>query len=123
MSEKKPIEELAIPHDQLYSELQAKKLQLHWLLQITKAINYNFTTKQLLDVYEHVMISQLKVERFVLLIHDHQWKCALSYNTDDNFPNDLKKIIAELNQLHNLESEKSLWIKSFETAIPVYHKD
>ena len=26
------------------TELQAKKLQLHWLLQISKAINYNFTT-------------------------------------------------------------------------------
>ena len=67
---------------ELQSELQAKKTQLHWLLQITKAINYNFSTKQLLDVYEHVLHSQLKVEKFALLINDEQWKCAILSGTD-----------------------------------------
>jgi len=105
-------------------ELQSKKLQLHWLLQISKAINYNFTTKQLLDVYEHVLHSQLNVDRLALLIHEHQWKCALLYGTDKGFDNfDLTKILDELNQLHNLEMEKELWIKSFDTIIPVFHKD
>ena len=106
------------------SELKAKKLQLHWLLQISKAINYNFTTKQLLDVYEHVLHSQLKVERLALLIHEHQWKCALLYGTDKGFHDfQLDRILEELNQVHNLEMEKELWIKSFETIIPVFHKD
>src|SRR3989442_16006943 len=112
-----------ISHDQLLADLQAKKLQLHWLLQITKAINYNFTTKQLLDVYEHVLRSQLRVERLALLINDHQWKCTLKYGTDEHFTDNLKKIIVELNQLHNIETEKSIWLKSFETAIPVFHKE
>ncbi|MCX6290294.1 MAG: PP2C family protein-serine/threonine phosphatase [Bacteroidetes bacterium] len=108
----------------LASELQEKKLQLHWLLQISKAINYNFSTKQLLDVYEHVLHSQLKVERLALLIHEHQWKCALLYGTDKGFQDfDLEKILDELNSLHNLETEKELWIKCFDTIIPVFHKD
>lgn len=110
--------------NELAVELQAKKLQLHWLLQISKAINYNFTTKQLLDVYEHVLHSQLKVDRLALLIHEHQWKCALLYGTDKGFHDfNLEKILDELNQLHNLEMEKELWIKSFDTIIPVFHKD
>jgi hypothetical protein len=66
---------------EIQKELQAKKIQLHWLLQITKAINYNFSTKQLLDVYEHVLHSQLKVEKFALLINDDQWKCAILSGT------------------------------------------
>src|SRR6185436_13746028 len=106
------------------TELQSKNLQLHWLLQISKAINYNFTTKQLLDVYEHVLHSQLNVERLALLVHEHQWKCALLYGTDRNFDDfNLEKILQELNQLHNLEMEKELWINNFETIIPVFHKD
>ena len=110
--------------EQLASDLQAKKLQLHWLLQITKAINYNFSTKQLLDVYEHVVQAQLKVEKLSLLIYEQKWKCFLLYGTDTGFQTiDLDKIISELNQLHNLETEKSLWIHNFETIIPVYHKD
>jgi sigma-B regulation protein RsbU (phosphoserine phosphatase) len=110
--------------NELSVELQAKKLQLHWLLQISKAINYNFTNKQLLDVYEHVLHSQLKVERLALLIHEHEWKCSLLYCTDKGFHDfDLEKILGELNQLHQLETEKELWISSFDTIIPVYHKD
>ena len=110
--------------EQLASDLQAKKLQLHWLLQITKAINYNFSTKQLLDVYEHVVQAQLKVEKLVLLIYEQKWKCFLLYGTDTSFQTiDLEKIISELNQLHNLETEKELWVNNFETIVPVYHKE
>lgn len=106
------------------AELQAKKLQLHWLLQITKAINYNFSTKQLFDVYEHVLRSQLKVEKLALLIFDQRWKCSLLYGTDKNFEDiDLTRIIGELDKLHNLEMEQELWISSFDSILPVYHKD
>ncbi len=110
--------------EQLANDLQAKKLQLHWLLQITKAINYNFSTKQLLDVYEHVVQAQLKVEKLALLIYEQKWKCFLLYGTDKSFQTiDLEKIISELNQLHNLETEKELWVNNFETIVPVYHKE
>lgn len=110
-------------HD-VHLELESKKLQLHWLLQITKAINYNFSNKQLLDVYEHVMRSQLKLEKLALLVFDGQWKCALMYGTDKSFVDiDLNRIIEELNHLHRLETEKELWIKTFETILPIYHKD
>jgi len=109
---------------ELQSELQAKKTQLHWLLQITKAINYNFSTKQLLDVYEHVLHSQLKVEKFALLINDEKWKCAILSGTDTSLGEfDINRILAELNKLHNLETEHELWVKNFETILPVYHKE
>jgi len=60
-----------------------------------------------------------------LLIHDDRWKCALMYGTEQRFPDDLAKIIEELNQFHTLEDGKAKeeWLKNFETVIPVYHKD
>jgi sigma-B regulation protein RsbU (phosphoserine phosphatase) len=110
--------------NELQSELQAKKTQLHWLLQITKAINYNFSTKQLLDVYEHVLHSQLKVEKFALLINDDKWKCAILSGTDKSLGDfDIDLVLGELNKLHNLETQHELWIKNFETILPVYHKE
>ena len=106
------------------AELQAKQLQLHWLLQITKAINYNFSNKQLLDVYEHALQSQLKVDTLVLLVHDHQWKCALRTGTIQNFQQEeLEKVIRELNTNAVPELEKSEWIKNFDSVIPVFHKE
>ncbi len=108
----------------LQIELQAKKTQLHWLLQITKAINYNFSTKQLLDVYEHVLHSQLKVEKFALLIFDDVWKCALLSGTDRSLENfNVTHVLEELNKIEKLETEESLWVNTFETILPVYHKD
>ncbi|HNS11656.1 MAG TPA: PP2C family protein-serine/threonine phosphatase [Bacteroidia bacterium] len=106
------------------AELHVKKLQLHWLLQITKAINYSFSTKQMLDVYEHVLISQLKVEKLALLINVNGWSCALSYGTDKGMKEfDIDKTLNELNHLHNLETERELWIKTFDSMLPVHHKD
>jgi sigma-B regulation protein RsbU (phosphoserine phosphatase) len=108
----------------LQIELQAKKTQLHWLLQITKAINYNFSTKQLLDVYEHVLCSQLKVEKFALLIFDDVWKCPLLSGTDRSLEEfNIGNVLTELNKLHKLETEQELWVKTFESILPVYHKD
>ena len=49
------------------AELHVKKLQLHWLLQITKAINYNMPSPQLFEIYETVMRDQLKVRKMVLV--------------------------------------------------------
>lgn len=125
MTEKGKIpKSLADAGDTLVAELGAKKLQLHWLLQITKAINYNFSTKQLLDVYEHVLNSQLKVEKLALFIRESSWNCALMYGTNTTFSGiDVNKILEELNKLHNLEMEKELWVHSFDSIIPVYHKD
>ncbi len=115
---------LADAGDTLVAELGIKKLQLHWLLQITKAINYNFSTKQLLDVFEHVLNSQLRVEKLALFIREPSWKCALMYGTDTTFAGiDLDRILSELNKLHNQELNPELWVHSFETILPVYHKD
>ena len=109
---------------ELQNELQAKKTQLHWLLQITKAINYNFSTKQLLDVYEHVLASQLNVEKFALLINEEKWKCVLLSGIDKSLSEfDMDSILAELNKIQNNPMDQELWINTFETILPVYHKD
>ena len=110
--------------EHISSELHAKKLQLHWLLQITKAINYNFTTKQLLDVYEHVLSSQLKVVKLALFIKEQDWQCALLYGADKTFGEiDVAAMLDDLNRLRNLETERDRWVNTFETIIPVFHKD
>ena len=55
--------ELKVTGDPISPELFVKKLQLHWLLQITKAINYDLPASQLYEIYEAVMRDQLKVKR------------------------------------------------------------
>jgi hypothetical protein len=46
------------------ADLYIKQLQLHWLLQVTKAINYNLPSNQLFEIYETVMLDHLRVKCF-----------------------------------------------------------
>jgi sigma-B regulation protein RsbU (phosphoserine phosphatase) len=105
-------------------ELHVKKLQLHWLLQITKAINYNLPSTQLFEIYETVMRDQLKVKKLVLYVHEDSWKEMLSYGVDESYtPGNLNDHLTELNQLQFNNLSMPSWVKGFESIIPVYHND
>jgi sigma-B regulation protein RsbU (phosphoserine phosphatase) len=105
-------------------ELHIKKLQLHWLLQITKAINYNLPSVQLFEIYETVMRDQLKVKKLVLYIHEDNWKEMLSYGIDESYkPGNLNEHLTELNQLQFNNLAMPTWVKGFESIIPVYHNE
>jgi|GEM_PF-6124434 len=58
--------------DKLASELQSKKVQLHWLLQITKAINYNLPAEQLYQIYENVLRDHLKAGKLSLFVNENE---------------------------------------------------
>ena len=47
------------------SELLVKKQQLHWLLQITKAINYNMPATQLFEIYEITKLDINRIYRYI----------------------------------------------------------
>lgn len=104
------------------AELHVKNLQLHWLLQITKAINYNLPAEQLFAIYENVMRDQLKVARLVLFIHESKWIQALSFGVDKNYRlDDLESRFGELNQLQFNNLRMPDWVEGFESIIPVFH--
>lgn len=65
--------------DKLTGDLQSKKVQLHWLLQITKAINYNLPAEQLYQIYETVLHDHLKAGKLSLFVNENGWKQVLSY--------------------------------------------
>jgi sigma-B regulation protein RsbU (phosphoserine phosphatase) len=106
------------------AELHVKKLQLHWLLQITKAINYNLPSSQLFGIYETVMRDQLQVSKLVLYIHEDSWQQMLSFGLPEGFHlEDVETRLGELNQLQFNNVRMPEWVKGFESIIPVYHND
>ncbi|MBL7922826.1 MAG: PP2C family protein-serine/threonine phosphatase [Bacteroidia bacterium] len=106
------------------AELHVKKLQLHWLLQITKAINYNVPAAQLFEIYEIVMRDQLKVKKLVLFIHEHRWQKMLAYGVPDDFLlEDLETRFGELNELQLNNVHMPSWVHGFDSIIPVNHNE
>jgi phosphoserine phosphatase RsbU/P len=100
------------------SEIQLKQLQLNSLLQITEAINQNFTKSQLLSIYEFVLRSQLKVDKLILFTFDESWEVTLNFGVPENFDAaPFIQLIAD-----DAKSLKSAGFFEFEEIIPVFHK-
>lgn len=106
------------------AELHVKKLQLHWLLQITKAINYNMPAAELFSIYETVMRDQLKVGKLALYVHEQSWQRMLSFGVPDDFlAEDAPARLAELNTLQHTNVHMPDWVNGFDSIIPVFHDD
>ncbi len=110
--------------DKTAGELQLKKLQLHWLLQITKAINYNLPSEQLYHIYQNVIREHLHAGKLSLFVNEGNWKQVLSYGMKE----ELDKLQPE-KFLNGIASAKSKtitapsWLEKDESVIPVYHNE
>lgn len=98
-------------------------LKLNALLEVTKAINNNYSTGQLLDLYQEILENRLGVGKLVLFHYDNEWTCILRYGitkevTDISFDEDLLNI----HEIETITYSKGELSKSFEIVIPVFHK-
>jgi len=106
------------------SALDIKQLQLHWLLQITKAINYNLPSSNLFEIYLAVLKDQLHVSKLVLVVNEDGWRVPVEYGIEGIIPFESPVNFAhELQQLSEHNKSSNPWLQQFETIIPVLHKD
>jgi sigma-B regulation protein RsbU (phosphoserine phosphatase) len=100
-----------------------KDLKLNALLEITKAINNNLSTAQLLDLYQDILENRLKVGKLVLFSFDKEWTCILKYGINQDF-NHIKfeEELLSIKEIETISFTKGNLSNSFEIVIPVYHK-
>ena len=105
--------------------LQLKQHQLNWLLEITSAINSNFSADQLYKIYEFILHSRLKIDKLALFIEDDGWKCKFAYGTDNHFTTDdfESKIASVIPLFQNNKNAIVTAIDGFEVVVPVFHKE
>lgn len=103
------------------SRRKMNNLKLQSLLEITKAINSNVATQELFNIYEHILVNDLKIGKLALFIHATNWTCVLKKGMDVDTEDDIKfdesilkfKEITEINVFGNSVS--------FDVVIPVFH--
>lgn len=98
-------------------------VKLNALLEVTKAINNNYSVSQLLELYQEILQNRLGVGRLVLFSLDKEWVCLLTYG----IPNYASVPVFEehllnINEIETITYNKGELSKSFEIVIPVYHK-
>ena len=104
-----------------------KDFKLNALLEITKAINNNVSTKELLAIFESSIRAKLGIGKLVLFSHDgKQWNCLLSIGVGEEISHiDVEKEFKGIKEIStiDIDSTDDVFNKSFEIVIPVFHKD
>lgn len=114
---------MAFPLKSSSSKPRIKDLKLHSLLEITKAINNNCSTTELLELFKHILQDQLSIGKLALFSNEGDWKCVLRYGLKDEFRQiDVKKHLLNIKEIGTINFESKSLNKSFEIVIPVYHK-
>jgi sigma-B regulation protein RsbU (phosphoserine phosphatase) len=103
-----------------------KEFKLNALLEVTKAINSNFSTADLLTIFEGIIREKLGIGKLVLFSNDGKmWKCLLSFGVDEEISHiDVEKEFKNIKEIStiDIDSTKASLNKSFEIVIPVFHK-
>ncbi len=100
-----------------------KDVKLSALLEMTKAINNNVSTSQLLDIYQEILENKLKVGKLVLFSFDNEWKCILKYGVDKDFNHLIfENELLAIKEIETISYSNGNLSKRFEIVVPVYHK-
>ena len=102
---------------------RVKDIKLNSLLEITKAINHNFSTEQLLEIFEEVLETQLNIGKLVLFSNENDtWKCILKYGVGDEY-NDInvERDLLSITEIGTINFSQKRLSKAFEIVIPVFH--
>ena len=98
-------------------------LKLNALLEVTKAINNNYSTSQLLDLYQDILENRLGVGKLVLFHYDSEWTCILKYGINKDFNHiTFEEELLSIREIETITFNKGELSKSFEIVIPVFHK-
>lgn len=108
-------------------------VKLAALLEVTKAINSNTKTSELLNIYVSVLKNQLNVGKLVLYAYDGGWKCVLKFGMDACFTSvEVERYLYPLKDITLMDFapsgelvpiKKALEQHNVDVVIPVFHKE
>lgn len=105
------------------SSNSVKDIKLSSLLEMTKAINNNLTTSQLLDIYQEILENRLKVGKLVLFSFTNEWTCILKYGVGKDYNHlEFEPELLDIKEIETISYSKGNLSQKFEIVIPVYHK-
>lgn len=103
--------------------LELKEFKLNSLLEITKAINENYSIENLIKIYEYILREQLGISKAVLFSFHEKWECLLKYGAKGVVNKiNIQEDLLHIKEITVIESSSSAILSEFDVVIPVYHK-
>lgn len=109
----------------LQERLKQRDFKLKTLLEITKGINNNLSTEELLNSYREIAEKELLIGRLALFIRkENQWDCAVFYGVENQLS--AKKIAESIEAFKNIttiQTDMDGHFENFGLIIPVFHNE
>jgi len=110
--------------NKLINKLRLKDFKLQSLLDVTKAINNNYSIEKLLEIYEFILREQLGITQLILFNKDTEWDCILTYGAKDKDKSiEVEKDLLHIREITVVESSSPNTLTSFDVVVPVHHKN
>ncbi len=109
--------------ERLQAQLQQREFKLKSLLELTKAINNNLTTPELLANYREIVENQLLIPRLVLFsFAEGIWSSVLQYGIEKSYiHDDVHEAFGAIGEIVTTQSFETPVLKDFDLVIPVFH--
>ncbi|MDP2188873.1 MAG: PP2C family protein-serine/threonine phosphatase [Sphingobacteriaceae bacterium] len=107
---------------ELQQQLALKNVQLDAVLQLTQAINYNFSNAALFEIYGYLLTTELRIGRFLLYIEEGDWRKYGSKGLGAERFAVNPDVFAGIQQIKWLDASAQQHYPGFEVLIPVVYK-
>ena len=92
--------------------MKVKDFKLKSMLEITKAINADATTDELLRLFKLAAVEELGIDKLVLFSFDQSWKCILKIGVEEEVFDQLPRIASVFGLIGELSREEGLRSKA-----------
>jgi phosphoserine phosphatase RsbU/P len=108
--------------------LTIKQLQINSLLEVSQAINNNFSTSALFRIYEFILRAQMGIHGLLVFVNNNnngKWDCVCSTGVDASLKDaiDVERDLFAYKSITIVKNFTNVYINRFDVLIPVYHKD
>jgi sigma-B regulation protein RsbU (phosphoserine phosphatase) len=103
--------------------LSAKQGRINAMLELTKAVNSNFSRSGLIKLLEFILKDKFNVGKFVLFVHGKTWLIELNEgNLEVAERLDVEKDLIKFEVIQDIKRYPTDLYKGFDFIIPVVHK-
>lgn len=113
--------------DELLRKQSLLQLQINRLLEITQAINNNFSKTDLFKLYQTTLTWEMRIPKFVLFSRneeDHGWECTAFAGVPEALltTHPIERI-RDIERTMKLEIDDHPLLREFSLVVPVHHKE
>lgn len=108
--------------DRLIEKMKVKDFKLKSMLEITKAINADATTDELLRLFKLAAVEELGIDKLVLFSFDQSWKCILKIGVEEEVFDVKDQSFFDATDSISLSTGTGTQ-ESFDIVIPVHHNN